>query len=232
MLIKGGFGDNCALLIGKKATSIPVTALTPPTLDQIKNTVNKYLHNYCQLILCFSKKYDTDSGDFHEGRCYLVCRQNLLQLFQQCPSCSESTNGTITHEKASAVHISQLCGNCGFHRKWQNQPYVRNMPVLNLAVSGALLASGCLPTQGLRMLSLLGVASITRSTYFHHQRLYLFPTVFKLWNQRQQEMLKRLQENGRGLCLSGDARCDSPGHSAKFGTYTVIDLPTNKVLHI
>ena len=144
-----------------------------------------------------------------------MCRQNLLQLFQQCPSCSESTNGTITHEKASAVHISQLCGNCGFHRKWQNQPYVRNMPVLNLAVSGALLASGCLPTQGLRMLSLLGVASITRSTYFRHQQLYLFPTVFKLWNgdskvivAKWESVLHHLQDNHTEFPNEHYQKCD------------------------
>ena len=32
--------------------------------------------------------------------------------------------------------------------------------------------------------------------------------------------------------ISGDGRTDSPGHSAKHGSYGVIDLHTNKVLHI
>ena len=32
------------------------------------------------------------------------------------------------------------------------------------------------------------------------------------------------------LDICGDGRCDSPGHCAKYGTYTVIDENTNKVL--
>ena len=31
-----------------------------------------------------------------------------------------------------------------------------------------------------------------------------------------------------GIC--GDGQCDSPGHCAKYGTYTVMDENTNKVL--
>ena len=30
--------------------------------------------------------------------------------------------------------------------------------------------------------------------------------------------------------LSGDGRADSPGHSAKYGSYTVIDISCNKVM--
>ena len=32
----------------------------------------------------------------------------------------------------------------------------------------------------------------------------------------------------RNLILSGDGRADSPGHSAKYGSYTVIDISCNK----
>ena len=47
----------------------------------------------------------------------------------------------------------------------------------------------------------------------HHQRLLL-------------DLLKEI----RGLVVSGDGRADSPGHSAKYGTYTIIELSCNKVV--
>ena len=38
-------------------------------------------------------------------------------------------------------------------------------------------------------------------------------------------------QNGKlPLNLGGDRRADSPGHSAMFGSYSVIDLDQNKVI--
>ena len=34
------------------------------------------------------------------------------------------------------------------------------------------------------------------------------------------------------LVLGGDGRADSPGHSAKYGSYSVIDLKQSKVVDI
>ena len=33
-----------------------------------------------------------------------------------------------------------------------------------------------------------------------------------------------MQLEGRGLIIGGDGRADSPGHSAKYGSYTVMEL--------
>ncbi|XP_052788440.1 uncharacterized protein LOC128223186 [Mya arenaria] len=35
---------------------------------------------------------------------------------------------------------------------------------------------------------------------------------------------------GKRVCSAGDGRCDSPGFSAKYGTYTVMDIQTNVIL--
>ena len=32
------------------------------------------------------------------------------------------------------------------------------------------------------------------------------------------------------VTLAGDGRCDSPGHSAKYGTYTMLDVDSEKVV--
>uniref|UniRef100_A0A3B3HS12 Uncharacterized protein n=1 Tax=Oryzias latipes TaxID=8090 RepID=A0A3B3HS12_ORYLA len=34
----------------------------------------------------------------------------------------------------------------------------------------------------------------------------------------------------RGILLAGDGRSDSPGHSAKYGTYTMLELPANVII--
>lgn len=39
------------------------------------------------------------------------------------------------------------------------------------------------------------------------------------------------QVKGKELILSGDGRCDSPGKSAKFCTYSIMDTETGLILH-
>jgi hypothetical protein len=43
-------------------------------------------------------------------------------------------------------------------------------------------------------------------------------------------MLLLSRERG-GVGIGGDARCDSPGHSAKYGTYSVMDMENSKIIH-
>ena len=42
--------------------------------------------------------------------------------------------------------------------------------------------------------------------------------------QRHQKTLLNSLKDKDGLVVAGDGRTDSPGHSAKYGTYSVIEL--------
>lgn len=53
---------------------------------------------------------------------------------------------------------------------------------------------------------------------------------FQLWELEQKLLLEQLR--GRTLCLAGDGRADSPGHSADFGAYTLLETTINKVVHL
>ncbi len=54
------------------------------------------------------------------------------------------------------------------------------------------------------------------------------PSMFKLWDQQQKALLECLKD--KVLTLGGDGRCDTPGHCAKYGSYTIMDLDTNKIV--
>lgn len=40
------------------------------------------------------------------------------------------------------------------------------------------------------------------------------------------------QLKNRDLCLAGDGRADSPGHSADFGTYSLLEAGANRIIHL
>ena len=49
------------------------------------------------------------------------------------------------------------------------------------------------------------------------------------WEKQQTDILKNT--SGRSLLLAGDGRCDSPGFSAKYCTYSLMDTETNLIVH-
>ena len=49
------------------------------------------------------------------------------------------------------------------------------------------------------------------------------------WQHQQEDLLTEARARG-GLTLLGDCRSDSPGHCAKYGTYSMIDTYQGKVL--
>lgn len=89
---------------------------------------------------------------------------------------------------------------------------------------------GCNISKSLRMMDSLNMATITRQTYHSHQRKYLSPTLRAVWKTEREAVLEELRQTGNGLVLSGDGRSDSPGYSAKFGTYVFVEESTKKVV--
>ena len=82
------------------------------------------------------------------------------------------------------------------------------------------------------MLKIMKIQCFSRQTYHKHQRNYLIPVIVQMWKEEQENLVKRLAKLEGGVVLSGDGRSDSPGHSAKYGAFTVIEQRTNKVLDV
>ncbi|KAH3794847.1 hypothetical protein DPMN_148385 [Dreissena polymorpha] len=51
-----------------------------------------------------------------------------------------------------------------------------------------------------------------------------------VWLEHTSAALTAIKEEGRSVTLAGDGRCESPGHCAKYGTYSLIDMATGHVI--
>lgn len=136
------------------------------------------------------------------------------------------------HTIGTFVGVLQQCTVCNYKRQWASQPISNSTPLGNLLLSAGILFAGALPTKTLRVLEILNCASISLSTYHSHQNLYLQPTIMNVWNSQQMAMIGVLQALGEPLLLGGDGRNDSPGHSAKYGSYTFMELEHNIILDV
>lgn len=163
---------------------------------------------------------------------FLVFESALMLLFSTCVSCGSTFVSIKRHIIGSFLSIKQVCSQCNKTFVWESQPYISNIPAGNLLTSAAILYTGSLPAKALRIFKTLNCATISRVTYFRHQKKFLYPTIHNSWEKNQMLLLSKLVEKHQGLILGGDGRSDSPGHSAKYGSYSMLELNINKIVDI
>ena len=167
---------------------------------------------------------------------FIVFESCLTELFRQCPLCRAKCSVVKVSSRSlgSMAVIKQNCLNklCMFKRSWESQPKIGKIPAGNLLLSSATLYAGASPTQVIRVLKNLNIKTISGRTFLNHQKHYLQPTIIDHWKKCQEEHFEELRNRGEALVLGGDGRADSPGHSAKYGVYTLMDLKTFKVVDV
>lgn len=56
--------------------------------------------------------------------------------------------------------------------------------------------------------------------------------VHRFWKEAQAKLFIALRNENRGLIIEGDGRADIPGHCAKYGTYSMIEMQSLSVIDV
>ena len=166
---------------------------------------------------------------------YIVFGSALDDLFVRlkCNECEcpvdpddirkEDADGTI-------LRCSIYCTGGHLIHKWHSQPVLGKMAAGNLLASAALLFSGQTYTTLSQFCSFLNLKFLSHTTFNTIQRQYVMPVIMYTWSQLQHKMLQNVRSSGKMLRLAGDGRCDSPGFSAKYCTYSLLDMDTDTIV--
>ncbi|XP_039518795.1 uncharacterized protein LOC120473159 isoform X2 [Pimephales promelas] len=168
----------------------------------------------------------TNSGE----KKYIVFESSLRELFGSCPICKTKCTDQ-SRQMGTFVAFSQQCEKCQYNRQWQSQPIVGSTPVGNLLLSAATYFTGGSFVQLQKIFKAMNLQMTTYSTFRKHARNFIEPTIIHKWNRDQLHIIAQLQQQGK-VPLAGDMRADTPGHSAKFGSYTLMHVETNKILDL
>ncbi|XP_051727731.1 uncharacterized protein LOC127500556 isoform X3 [Ctenopharyngodon idella] len=163
---------------------------------------------------------------------YLVYEDCLLELFKICPTCS-SVCKVVTFVKGTFLSVTQKClhQSCSYTRQWKSQPLLGSSPAGNLHLSAAVYYTGSSFIQTNKVLNAMHVRTFTRMSHRNHVHNYILPSVLHKWRSHQTDLLEGLKQS-ETVSLGGDMRADSPGHCAKYGSYSMMDLSTNKIVDI
>lgn len=176
----------------------------------------------------------TQPANILEEEKFIVFESNLMTLFKSCVKC-QATN--VTSEKirprsyGSQLKVRVTCHSCHKIWEWHSQPKIGNLMAGNLLLSAAILYGGGSPTKVLRVLNHMNLQVISNRTFLEHQTDYLQPAVIRIFEQEQRLMVNGLPGDEK-LVIGGDGRADSPGHSAKYGSYCMMDMKRKKILDV
>lgn len=162
-----------------------------------------------------------------EEKQFMVSESALAELLSVCRYCSGEAVALIKNTRGSMVVTNTVCLN-GHVSIWKSQSCHNTLPWGNLMTATAILCSGSNSSKVLQMFQHLNMQTISSRTYNRLQTLYVSPSASMAWDAEQTALLTDLYD--KEVIVGGDARCDSPGYSAKYGSYTIMDLETSKIL--
>ena len=116
----------------------------------------------------------------------------------------------------------------GHDSLWNSQPMIKQSPVGNLLIASSILFTGNTFGSIQSFSSCLGLEIISERVFYSIHDRYLFPVINHTWQEEQRQVIESICSKDI-VYLSGDGRCDSPGHNAKYGTYTLMDNDSGKV---
>ena len=179
-----------------------------------------------------SSSEDTENEDENinpvEDKKWIVFESKLNKLFLFCHQCGNIITNKTEHCEGSMVTIKTIC-LCGHSNTWQSQPLTNGAAAGNLLIPAAILFSGNTYQHIYDFAKFLNMQIVSSSSFYKIQKNYLLSVVDSKWKSSQREIIKELKK-AKNVDICGDGRCDSPGNSAKYGTYTIMDENTKKVI--
>ncbi|KAM4807930.1 uncharacterized protein WCC33_001309 [Rhinophrynus dorsalis] len=158
------------------------------------------------------------------------CIDSLLYKVR-CQAVPHCSSPIASIEKKSIGTFLTVTGHCinghSFHL-WDSQPRKNKVPMGNYLVASGILCSGSNFNKVYDLFKIIGLQQISKSNYYRYQQKFLFPSIDRHWHEEYNSLKDELKD--RALCVSGDGQFDRPGHSAKFCTYSMMEMKTNKIL--
>ena len=168
---------------------------------------------------------DAFTGNFD----FLFVRLDKLKLLLKfCMQCGSPATVTNCHTIGATVFISIECTS-GHKLIWDSLNYDHKKINDHTILSAAILLSGSTYQPFSESMKIAKVQFFEKNTFYRIQSNCLFPAVNNIYQRKAREILQRTICQGP-VALVGDGRCDSPGFSATYGTYTLMNEKNNEIL--
>ena len=164
---------------------------------------------------------------FPVSKVIVGCEQ-LSDLFKFCGTCGNPVLEKSVRYDGALLTISYTC-QTGHNVIWRSGDYKHHQALINIELVGAAKMNGVGFTALHDLFKTLEIPFMSSTTYYDLAKRWIFPVILKEFVRVRTEIITELKITDH-VMLCGDAQFDSPGFSAKFCTYTIMDCRNNKVV--
>ena len=171
----------------------------------------------------------------HSRMRVMVSIEKLFELSaEKCAICGEGLHlNKDVKTCGSRVEIIRQCPN-NHSQKWVSSEVLgaqnnNEFFVNDYLLAAAIIISGNNYNKFALMCKALGLNIISVNTFTRFQKHCAAPVVNEIWGKMNSLVISILKEYD-DLCLCGDGRNDSPGHSARYCVYTLMEHATKVVV--
>ncbi|CAG9760342.1 unnamed protein product [Ceutorhynchus assimilis] len=213
------------------STSIHSSELTFPSSDTEKQSISETSEKNDDCINdCRSDEEIMENSDIKsfstKFEYVLVQTKALMTLFTFCAICKSPITDIKRFTKGAVLHIKYKChsGHCQKLSSFENP---EKCPVY---LSGAILLNGLNFLPVFNFAKTLKLLFISSKTYYKTVRTKVSPVINKFWLGYKNSLYQEANTE-KELWISGDGQYDSPGFSAKYVTYSLMNVKTEKILN-
>ena len=152
----------------------------------------------------------------------------LDQLFINCKTCGSICEIEKSNTGSMVSVNATCCYNHTFH--WASQPQLHNKPAGNILIPAAIVFTGESYESMKQSSNALNLNFVNKDQFYGVQDKIVFPVINNAYEKQQKDVIETLKEKKSSVDLCGDGRSDSPGHDAKYGTYSLMDEATGHII--
>ncbi|KAK0142690.1 hypothetical protein N1851_019380 [Merluccius polli] len=134
--------------------------------------------------------------------------------------------------RATAAIIQWICPSGHTVWQWSSQSSLKyGMQIGDFMLATNILLSGNNYAKVALLFKFMNMGMVGRSTFFKIQDSYCVDTIKQFWEEKRREVVPRITPKP-SIVVLGDGRMDSPGFSAQYCTYSVMENDSKEIISI
>ena len=124
--------------------------------------------------------------------------------------------------------IDYVCA-MGHNDTWYSSPSHHHQYQLNVKLACITTLAGIRHSSMHHFMELFEMPGLSLPRFSALRSQWLFPVIYRVYTEQKNMMMDQLR-SAANLVLCGDGQFDSPGYSAKYCTYSIMNSDTNKIV--